>query len=87
MNIRLLALGALALAVLAPAAIVTPAVAKSDPHSCIFPPKSDRDGLACNPFAAEPRPESTTYGVKAYMPGERALENFIIMDTRGQSQR
>lgn len=87
MNIRSLALVGLALAVLAPAAIVTPAVAKSDPHSCIFPSKAERDGLACNPFATEPRPESTTYGVKAYVPGERSLEDFIIMDTRGRSQR
>lgn len=85
MNFRTLALSALTLAVLAPAAIVSPASARTDAHSCIFRPMSDRDGTWCNPFGMGNAGGVETHGLKAAKAGKPSLQYYIDLDTRGQS--
>ncbi len=84
MNFRTLALGALALTALVPAAIATPAFAKSDARSCIFQPKSDRDGTWCNPFNAMSA-EQQDHGLKVVMTNKALPSDYVNSDTRGSS--
>lgn len=84
MNFRNLALGALALTAIVPAAIVTPAAAKSDARSCIFQPKSDRDGTWCNPFSSMSA-EQQDHGLKVVATKKKLPVGYVNPDTRGSS--
>jgi hypothetical protein len=86
MNFRILALGALALTALVPAAVVTPAAAKTDVHTCIFQPNSDRDGTWCNAFNTMSSIEQD-HGLKVVKSGKAAALDYIDEDTRGSSMQ